>query len=182
MKRFASVTFDGVLAACERHGAARTLRSAGATVTSWNAGVGRTYATVVLDAAADTAAVATASAARVDEPPLVVLHVTPRFADRVACIAEALGGPGRPDGVRDMRHDGEVLVVEVDARRTSLAVVLALVDLEAGGAALRRVEPLVALDDATLAALAGAALREPDLDATRLIETYLEPLLAQGSA
>ncbi len=180
MKRFASVTIDGVLAACEREAATRTLGSLGAIATSWSTRLGRTYARAVLDADAPFEAAATAVAARIDAPPLAVWHVVPRFADKLAPLMDALAGPGAPIGMRDARRDTTSLVVEFDPSATSAAVVLALIDIETGGRALRRIEPLVPLDDATLATLAGAVLGEPELDASRLIETYLEPLLAEN--
>ncbi len=179
MKRFASVTFDGVLAACEREAATRTLGSLGVIATSWSTRLGRTYARATLDANAAPDAAATAVGAGIDAPPLGVWHVVPRFADRLALLAEALGGPGAPVGVRDVRRDATSLVVAFDTSATSL--VLALIDVETGSPALRRIEPLVPLDDATLAILAGAVLQEPELDASRLIETHLEPLLADGA-
>ena len=183
MKRFASVTFDGVLAACERDDCTRLVGSLGATVTSWNASTYRTYASVELASGADIAAIAHGANARVDEPALVVLRVTPRFADRLRGLLDAFAGAGRPVGVRDARVDFDgAVAIEIDATQTAPLVTLALIDVETGGPALRRIEALVTFSDAMLAAFAGAALREPTLDASRIIETYLEPLLAGGAA
>ena len=61
----------------------------------------------------------------------------------------------------------------------SLRLVLDLIDVETSGA--RRIRPLLPLGDAALAALAAATLGIPDLDASRLIETFAEPLLAGGA-
>jgi hypothetical protein len=116
------------------------------------------------------------SGVRYDEPPLVVLRVTP-LGGRVAALRHALGGPGRPAGVLDVRVDGPALVLELDATRTPLALVVATIDAELGSAPGRTIEPLLPLDDATLVAFAATALGEPDLDTSRLVETHLEPLL-----
>ncbi|GAC1523757.1 MAG: hypothetical protein NVS2B8_06600 [Vulcanimicrobiaceae bacterium] len=179
VNRFASVTFDGVLAARERDVVSRTLGSLGVITSSWATGIGRSFASVTCEPHADLeAAHAAVPQARIDEPPLVVFRIRPRFTDRVGPLADALGGPGAPTGVRAVRRDARDVEVVFDARVTSPVVVLGLVDVECRGQALRQIEPLVALADATLAAIAGAALGEPDLDASRLIETHLEPLLA----
>ena len=183
MKRFASVIFDGVLAVCERDDRTRLLGSLGATVTSWNASSDRSYASVDLAPVADIAAVARHTNARVDEPALVVLRVTPRFADRSRGLLHAFAGAGRPAGVGDARTDCDgAITIEIDVAQTAPLVALALIDVETGGPALRRIEPLVTLSDATLAAFAGATLRDPTLDASRIIETFLEPLLAERPA
>jgi hypothetical protein len=183
VKRFASVVFDGMLAACERDDLTRSLASLGATVTSWNASEHRSYASVELTSAADTAIIERGTNARVDEPALVVLRVTPRFADRSRRLLDAFAGAGCPGGVRDARADADgAVTIEIDATQTAPLLTLALIDVETDGPALRRIEALVTLSDATLAAFAGVALREPTLDASRIIETYLEPLLAGGSA
>ena len=182
VKRFASVTFDGVLAPCERDDTTHALRSLGATVTSWNASAHRSYASIVLAPDADIAAIASGTNGRVDVPALVVLRVTPRFADRSRGVLDACAGAGRPAGIRDARADtGGDVTIEIDVALTAPLVAIAIIDSETGGTALRRIEPLVTLSDATLAALAGAALREPTLDASRIVETYLEPLLAGRS-
>jgi len=178
VKRFASVSFDGVLAVGERDTATRTLASCGLIVTSWGATTRRTYASVASEGTCERERAARELAARIDEPPLVVLRVVPRFADRLPPLAYAFEGAGAPPGVRAAYRDDDAVVVEFDARQTSPRLVLALVDLETGGEHMRKMVPLVTLDDATLATFASVALREPDLDAARLIETYLEPLLA----
>ncbi len=182
MKRFASVTFDGVLAACERDDSTRVLASRGATVTSWNASTHRTYASIELAPDADIASIACGANGSVDEPALVVLRVMPRFADRSRGLVDAFAGAGRPVGVRDARAEpcGDV-TIEFDPTQTAPLVTLALIDAETGGPAFRRIEPLLTLSDATLAAFASAALREPTLDASRIIETYLEPLLPSAT-
>ncbi len=180
MNRFASVRYDGVLDEQERNEASRSLRSAGVRATSWTTGAGRTYASVTFSDEPALRAAAGAMA-RVDVPPLAVLRIAPDAPRRLAALSDALGGPGRPVGVCELRAEAAALVVEIDASRTPLALVLAVIDAELQSAPGRTIEPLVILDDAALAAFAGDLLGEPSLDASRLIETYLEPLLASGA-
>jgi hypothetical protein len=174
LKRFASLRYDGVLAPREREKMARSLASAGVAVTSWNAAAGRTYARVALAGSPTSAA---ELPGRIDEPPLTVLRLIPDTPPDLARVRDALGGPGRPLGVVDARLDDGTLVVELDTSLTPLALLVAVVDVALGGAARRRIEPLLPLDDATLTAFAGALLGEPELDSSRLIETHLEPLI-----
>lgn len=171
MKRFASVRFDGVLGASERDEITRAYRSAGATVTSWAASATRSYVTLAFAPGAD------------DVPPaLAVLRVTPRAPCMVRALECALGGAGRPAGSADVYRDGDAVVIELDPERSSVALVVATIDVELGPAPGRTIEALVPLDDATLTAYAGFLLGEPALDASRLIETYLEPLIAASRA
>ena len=170
MKRFASVRFDGVLDANERDEVTRAYRSAGTTVTSWATSATRSYATLAFAPNSG------------DVPPaLAVLRVTPS-ASRGLVALDALNGAGRPVGISDVYCDGEAIVIEFDPNRSPLSLVVAVVDAELAATPGRTIEALVPLDDATYAAYAGFLLGDPALDASRLIETYLEPLLVASSA
>ena len=107
----------------------------------------------------------------------VALRVVPDAPRMLEPLLACLSGPGRPTGIVDARRDDDAVVVEIDAARTPLALVLAIVDTELERAPGRTIEALQPLDDATLTALAGALLGEPRVDASRLIETHLGPLL-----
>jgi hypothetical protein len=176
VRRFASVTYDSELAPDERAAASQELASAGAAPTSWICAAGRTYASVAFHTGARFAH-DRPSGVRCDEPPLAVLRVTPLADRRVAALHRALGGPGRPAGVVDVRADGPSLVVELETTRTPLALVVATIDAELASTPGRTIEPLLPLDDATLVAFAATHLGEPQLDVSRLVETHLEPLL-----
>ncbi|GAC1309861.1 MAG: hypothetical protein NVSMB21_16990 [Vulcanimicrobiaceae bacterium] len=184
VQRFASVRFDGVLVPAERDVVTRAVASCGATATSWAACGSRTYATLSLSPACDVPAIERAiasgrSAVRVDAPPLVVLRVAPSAPRLLGSLGEALGGPGRPAGVRDARRVDDALVVECDPRVTPLATLVALIDVELASAPGRSIDPLVPLDDETLVAFAAALLCEPDLDCRRLIEPHLARVSAR---
>jgi hypothetical protein len=177
--RFASVRYDGVLGPSERDETVRSLRSTGADVTSWSVAGGRTYCRVRVNAADESAArAALPRAARVDLPPLGVMRVEPFWPAALPALRHALGGPGRPAGVVDLRSDGSAaLVVDFDCRRTAPDLIVAVIDAELRAFPGRRITPVLPFEDDVLAAFAGALLSEPDVDASRLIETHLEPLL-----
>jgi hypothetical protein len=177
LQRFTSVRFERALADGERDDIARLLSSVGATVTSWSVlpAFGRSYA---LAARGPAAGLPSMPGARVDEPPIVPLEIVPLHAGRLPALEVALGGRGRPAGVRECVRSGNSLLVELDESVTPLSFVVALVDVELEAAPGRRIVPLLGLGDESLADFASAMLREPDLDASRLIETYSEPLAA----
>ncbi len=170
MKRFASVRFDGVLGPSEREEATRAYRSAGATVTSWAASGARSYATLAF-----------APDDRSMPSPLAVLRITPSGPRDLRALEIALAGRGLPAGISDAYRDDNAVVIEFDPGRSPLALVVATIDAELAAAG-RTIEEIVPLDDATLAAYAGFLLGDPALDASRLIETYLEPLIAASRA
>jgi hypothetical protein len=111
-------------------------------------------------------------------PPLLVLRVVPEASRLLERLCAACSGPGRPAGIAEAYRDGNGVVVEFDPRRSSLALVVALIDAELAAAPGRAIETLVPLDDVSLTAYAGAVLGLPALSPAHLIETYLEPLLA----
>jgi len=178
VQRFASVRFDGVLAATERDDLMRVLRSAGATVTSWNACGAHTYATATLGPGATAESVGSSARAHVVSPPLAILRIAPDAPRTLAALEHALGGVGRPAGITECRRIDAALVIECDPRVTGLATLVALVDVELAHAPGRTIEPLVGLDDETLVAFAAALLAEPDLDAARLIEPHVARAMA----
>lgn len=165
----------------------RALASVGAAATSWKTCGDRTYATLAIDvephartqaavdfeSLANLAADACGANARLAELPYLVVRIVPDAPRVLPALAAALGGPGRPAGVRDVLALGDAIVVECDGALTSLATLVALVDCELASAPGRTIEPLVAFDDATLSAFVGHVLREPELEPGRLIETHL---------
>jgi hypothetical protein len=180
-----SIRFDSVLGDVQRAEFTAGLSSHAARLASWkpHAPSGRTYALV--EYAADSPAQSIQAGhqrARVDDPALVVIDIAP--ADPRACVrlARALGGPGRPVGVVDACACERSVVVELDDRRTALALVVDLIDCELADVSPgRAIAPLLPLSDETLAAFAAAVLSTPEIDRSRIVETYTEPLLAGRS-
>lgn len=177
MERLASVRFDRVLEQNECDELTRVLRSAGVAAGPWRspAQSGRTYATLRFDGGLDRAALE-GRGGRVAEPALTVLEIAPDRLERLSALAEALGGPGGPAGVVDCLSLPSALIVELDETRTPLATLLDVVDIELERSSGRRITPVLELSDEKLAAFAAALLADPELDSSRLIETYTESL------
>jgi hypothetical protein len=113
----------------------------------------------------------------VDEPPLAILAIVASDARRHASLATALGGPAGLAGVVEAQAFADGVLVELDPRITPLAVLVDLVDLELGDDPGRTIVPLLGLDDETVARFAGAILGA-EIDRSRIVETYAEPLLS----
>jgi hypothetical protein len=182
VKRFAAVRFVGALAANEREAVSRSLGSFGASATSWNVAAGHTYASIESTSIAfgdgslrERLRLAHPSA-ELSVPPVTVLRV--RAGRAAARLAHALAGPGRPLGIVASFADDDALVVEIDVRITPLSTIMAAIDAATPGEP-PRIDAILPLDDEPLAEIAGALLGDPAIDATRLIETWLEPLLAR---
>jgi hypothetical protein len=146
------------------------LDSAGAKVASWaTSRSGRTYASLRIadDGALDL--VRGAVQAHVAAPPALVLDVVPRDAQYVDRLVRALAGSGGPAGVGDVRSSGDALTLELDERVTPLRLVVDVIDAELERSPGRQI------------AFAAATLRAPELDVSRLLETYSEPMLKSGS-
>jgi hypothetical protein len=170
-----------MLAPSERAAAVAALDSAGAKVTSWGeGGTYRTYARLQLAESADLERLRAAVDARIDEPALTVLWIAPRESERLPALLQALAGPGRPAGVIEAKLRDAALCVELDERVTPLRFLVDVVDLELARAPGRRILPLLPLDDESLTAFAAATLAAPEIDNTRLVERYVEPLLRGG--
>ncbi|MBV9104079.1 MAG: hypothetical protein JO060_10850 [Candidatus Eremiobacteraeota bacterium] len=123
------------------------------------------------------------SAVRIDEPPLIVLDVEVCDPNAIPRLRQALAGRAAPVGVVSALRTISGVLIELDDARTPLAFLMDLIDAEVGpGPAARRICPLLELPDRALVRLAAATLHVPELDETRLIETYSEPLLKRARA
>lgn len=87
-----------------------------------------------------------------------------------ANVADALRGPGGPVGVIDVAEDGPVVTVRFDDAVTAPDLIDDLVAIESVFVPARSPRD-IAVDEA--AAIAAAGLGDPELDASRIIETYL---------
>jgi hypothetical protein len=87
-----------------------------------------------------------------------------------ANVLAALAGPGGPAGVLTCAQDGAALTLTFDDERTAAELIDALVAVETAFVPARA----AAFDDVCGAVgMAARGLDEPELDAARLIETYL---------
>jgi hypothetical protein len=102
----------------------------------------------------------------------VIVTRTVSLADPLARanVADALRGPGGPVGVIDVAEDGPTVTVRFDDAVTEADLIDDLVAIESVFVPARSERDL-AIDEA--AAIAAAGLGDPELDGTRVIETYL---------
>ena len=177
MVRSVSVRIEGIFEERQREAASRAVTSLGGRAVSWHVcpELHRTYVLFALPDGYDASAFAAAAGAqRIDDPALVVLEVLPDESRRAESLARALGGAGRPLGIVDAVRTHRGILVELDAARTPLSLVIDVVDTELEFAPGRRIVPLLALDDAAMTAAARDLLGDPAIDVSRLIETYTE--------
>lgn len=87
-----------------------------------------------------------------------------------ANVVEALGGPGGPVGVIDVVEDAGVVTVRFDDAVTEPDLIDDLVAIESIFVPARVTRDFT-VDEA--AAIAAAGLGDPELDASRAIETYV---------
>jgi hypothetical protein len=87
-----------------------------------------------------------------------------------ANVIEALRGPGGPAGVLDVVEDGPAVTIRFDDAVSLPDVIDDLIAIESVLVPARSERDLVL---AEAAAIAAAGLGDPELDATRIIETYL---------
>ena len=102
----------------------------------------------------------------------MIVSRTVNLADPLARanVVDALRGPGGPVGVLEVDVEGPVVRVRFDDAVTAADLIDDLVAIESVFVAERSPSEL-ALDEA--AAIAAAGLGDPELDASRIIETYL---------
>lgn len=176
-----SISFDGAPTAAGRSALERRIVRAGGRIEAFetHAGAARTWLLAALPPALAGASLSLeADDVVVDAPALVVLEILPdRPGDRER-LAHALGGPGAPVGVRRLHRFDAGLVLEADARATPASFVLACIDAEVGAA--RRIRAILPLADDVLADLARDALRDPSADASRMLEPYVDAVLARA--
>ena len=87
-----------------------------------------------------------------------------------ANVIDALQGPGGPAGLLEVHAEGATLTIRFDDAITTSELIDDLVAIESVFVPARS-ERELSLDDA--AAIAAAGLGDPELDAGRVIETYL---------
>jgi hypothetical protein len=88
-----------------------------------------------------------------------------------ANVVEALAGAGGPVGIIDVVEQGETVTVRFDDAISAPELVDDLIAIESVFVPERSADEL-AIDEA--AAIAAAGLGDPELDGSRIIETYLD--------
>ena len=150
--------------------------------TSWQANpkFARAYA-LVEDDALDIDALRGATRGSVLDSAVIALAVLPNVAEAIPLLQDALGGAGRPAGIVSCeRIDGGV-IVEWDLDRTSVAVVLALADVELRRFQASRVNEL--LSPLTLewwTKIAASGLKAPQIAPNRVLDALVEKIDVAG--
>ena len=104
---------------------------------------------------------------------IIALAIEPAPPDALQALADALGGPGAPKGVRcDVR--GTRIIVEIQPSVTPAALALHVADIELRRfCGTRRTELLAPLSLAAAAAVAAAGLQCAEMEPARILEPLL---------
>lgn len=170
---FQTVSFGREATAAERDDVESAVRARGGSVT-WrsNARAGRTYGLVRLpDGELET----TIDAATVHDAAIIAIAVFPVAAEALPFVRDALAGSGRPSGVIGTSDCSGGIIVEWDPRRTAVAAIYDLIDVELrrfGGG--RSAELLAPLPDEVIARIAADGLQAPEIAPDRELETLVK--------
>ena len=151
-------------------------RSNGGCVT-WqiNPVAGRSYALLELPGDFDQAQLSRLPGATVYDAAIIALAVFPTVPEALPHLCEALGGDGRPAGVRACRVAGDAAIVEWDPGRCGVAIVTKLVDVELRRfQSGRRTELLSPLPPSVVAKIASEGLQAPEIATDRILELLIE--------
>lgn len=108
-------------------------------------------------------------------PAIIALAVCPSVAEALPRVEEALGGPGRPAGIRSCERVGNAIVAEWDLNVTSARTVLNLCDIELARFHSGRVNTLLTpLSDASWAKIASEGLNAPEIAPNRVLEVLIQ--------
>lgn len=146
-------------------------REGGRAIWRTSAAAGRSYALLELPDEYDISAIGATVAGSVYEKPIIALALFPVVAEALPSLREALGGPGRPAGVRACRSCPQGLILEWDPSISGAEVVMGVIDVE-----LRRwqsgrtTEVLSPLPPSVVAMVAASGLRAPQITVERTLE------------
>lgn len=156
--------------------ASAALGAAGASATFVSSpAFGRTYATIDAGCPIDLSAIAPRETGVVFDAAIIALAIEPLPQDALWCLAEALGGAGRPAGIVSCDLRNEALLLEFRPEITSVSLVLALADVELrrwGGQ--RRTTLLSPLGVVEATRVAAEGLHTPEIAPDRVLEVLLE--------
>jgi hypothetical protein len=102
------------------------------------------------------------------------MAVYPSAPEALPALERALAGPGRPDGVTDVRRDDAAVVVTWDPSRSAVRLVMAVIDAELRRYnATRRTEVRGELSLEQLTQIAAQELMTPEIAPDRVLEALL---------
>ena len=158
------------------------VRERGATI-RWQTSLtfGRAYALVERASAECRDALRERAGSAWVDRAIIALAVSPSVDEALPALLHALGGPGRPLGIRLCEPVEGGIILEWDLERTSAEMILDLIDIEIARFTARRVnELLTPLPLAWSARIAADGLRAPEIAPDRILEHLLEDLDAAG--
>ena len=183
--KWATIGAGSILDSARRTAIDAAVRAAGGSA-QWRDSerAGRSYAllhfpddaeSATLQAAEPVRAAAAANGCVLYDSPVIALAVFPTAAEALPLLLSALGGEGRPAGVRACAPcDNGGMVVAWDLERTPAAIVLGVADVElARFAAGRSVELLTPLAPQWIARLAADGLGTPEISDDRILEALV---------
>jgi len=174
-----TLRFDKALSESETKSAAQHCREAGASRVALRANqhFDCTYAAleVTREGSADRIRAQFPSAVAW-EFNVIALAIEPHLSQVLPLLEVAFGGPGKPAGVLRCEPRAESVILEIAERRTSLALILTLVDVELRryGNAGRRIHALSPLSAEVQAGIASRGLQLPHLDGSQILEVLIE--------
>ncbi|HVS45338.1 MAG TPA: hypothetical protein VMS32_01585 [Verrucomicrobiae bacterium] len=174
--KFATLRYDGLLDTHQRGAVQTRLRTLEARVVWHNDdATRRTYAAVESSRDFSDEQLRSAVAdARAYPRSVIALAVTPRPAEALPVLLEALGGPGRPAGVLDCAIVGDELCVEWDSQVTAAALITVTLDAElARFNGTRTTRLLRPLGVEAIVKVAADGLGATQLDPQRILEVLL---------
>ena len=116
-----------------------------------------------------------ATVATVYDRPVIALAVFPSVPEALPPLMRALGGPGRPTGIRACDPCDGGMIVEWDLDTTGLDVIMDLMDIEIERFHARRVNRLLSpLPLAWWTAIAASGLHAPEITPESVLEEQLE--------
>jgi hypothetical protein len=154
---------------------AAVLALGGSAIWRTRQSAGRSYALLELPERNSAGAIRALPGATVYDGSIIAMAVFPVVTEALPKLLEALGGPGRPDGILASRPCPAGVVVEWDPARTRASVVLALVDVELQRFGSGRVsEVLSPISPEVAAKLAAEGLAAPQIDPKRILELRID--------
>jgi len=173
---YRTLSFEGCVDVAQRAAVDDAVRNAGGTAV-WRESKpgGRSYALLALPDRHEADAIRAASEATAYDGAVIALAVFPAVAEALPPLLEALGGPGRPQGVLACRLCAGGLVVEWDPERTSARVVFGIIDAELGRfGGGRTTEVLSPLPPPLVAKIAAEGLQAPQIEPSRILELRID--------
>ncbi len=175
----ATLRFDKALSETEKLTAAEQCRAAGANCVAFASSqrFDCTYASLeaLQDDSADRIRAQFPSAA-VWDVLIIALAIEPSVSEALPSLESAFGGAGKPAGVVRCQCRAGSAVLEIVEARTSLALILALTDVELRrfGNAGRRIHPLSPFPIELQGELAARGLDLPRIDRSQILEVLIE--------